>query len=400
MYRLYLVATMVATLVLPVALMPFGHERGQGSAVGVALVIVVASVLNVEIGRWLEGGMSGSQRPHKALSAWAFASALLLPTWWLLPVVSFTYAHAWWRGLRVPVWKWIGSGAYLVLCGTTAAVTAAAIAGPEVDLMAGSGLRGLVAVLAAAGAFLAVETLLFHGSAYLNRPESEVWLRKTLRSRSFYLTETGVLLVGGLSAAIWTGAAWFLVLLIPVYGLTQRAVLHEPLQERADGDEKTGVLRFEAWRRVADLGTQRCLRRGEPWAVLFADIDHFKRFNDTWGHLAGDRALAAVAQTLVRTVAAAIGDRGVVGRFGGEEFCVFLRSTELEATELADRIRAAVAQLDMAEGSPLTVSVGLASVPPGALVGIEAALDHADRALFQAKEAGRNATRVQLVGIR
>lgn len=393
-YRTYLVATMIATFALPLWLTGFGHAPCRDSEILTGSVIAAASVLSVEIGRILEGGVSGSQRPHKALSAWAFASALLLPTWWLLPVVAFTYAHAWWRGLRVPVWKWVGSGAYLVLSGTTAAVTSAAIAGRDMDLMDGSGLRGVLAVLVAAAAFLAVETLLFHGSAYLNRPENEIWLRKTLASRSFYLTESGVLLVGGLSAAIWTGAPWILVLLTPVYGLAQRAALHEPLRERADADEKTGVLRFDAWRRLAELGTQRCLRRRQPWSVLFVDIDHFKRFNDTWGHLAGDRALVAVA----RTVADQIGDRGVLGRFGGEEFCVFLDGHGVEAAAIGDQICAAVSHLDVPGADRLTISVGLATVSPQQDIELAVALEAADRALFQAKASGRNTTAVRLVG--
>ena len=397
-YRAYLAVAMTATVVLPVVLARFGHQPCRDSELLTGAVIVAASVLNVELGRILEGGVSGSQRPHKALSAWAFASALLLPTWWLFPVVAITYAHAWWRGLRVPLWKWIGSAAYLVLCGTAAAVTATAIAGRSIDLAAGTGLRGLVTVLAAAMAFLTVETLLFHGSAYLNRPESEVWLRKTLRSRSFYLTESGVLLVGGLSAAIWRGTPWILVLLIPVYGLTQRAALHEPLRERAEGDEKTGVLRFDAWRRSAELRVQRCRRRRAPWAVLFVDIDHFKLFNDTWGHLAGDRALAAVARALDDAVASSGGDRGVVGRFGGEEFCVLVTAPADVSTALAEEVRRAVAALDASQSQPVTISVGLAVVSPDEQVELDAALEQADRALFRAKEAGRNATAVQLVG--
>ena len=64
--------------------------------------------------------------------------------------------------------------------------------------------------------FLVVQSILFHGSAYLNRPEDERWLRRTLRTPSFYLTEGAVLLVGGRSAALWTGGAWFL--LLPIYG--------------------------------------------------------------------------------------------------------------------------------------------------------------------------------------
>lgn len=385
-YRAYLGVVMVAAAVLPLLLAGRGHARCADSEVLTSLVLIGASALNVELGRLAEGGVAESQRPHKALSAWAFASALLLPTWWLLPVVAITYAHAWWRGLRVPVLKWIGSGAYLVLCGVGAAVTAASIAGHRVDLMAGSGLRGLVAVLAASAVFLGVETALFHVSAYLNRPEEEVWLRATLRSRTFYFTESSVLLIGGLSAAVWTGGPWILGLLVPVYGLVQRAVLHEPLRQRADYDEKTGLLRFEAWRRFAAIGATHCLRVHRPWSVLFIDIDHFKGYNDAWGHLAGDQALGRVA----RVVAQEIGPQAFAGRFGGEEFCVFVQAAREDAASIAERIRAAVEHLVDPVARALTVSVGLAAVAGGEATDLDAVIGRADEALFTAKEAGRN----------
>ncbi len=152
----------------------------------------------------------------------------------------------------------------------------------------------------AAGAlvYLALETVLFHGIAYLNVREDELWLRRTLAGRSYYLTESAVLLIGALTAAVWEAGAWFLVLLVPVYGLMQRAALAEPLRERAETDDKTGLLRFESWRALAATEKQRCQDKGRPWSLLFVDLDHFKAFNDTYGHLAGDSALVAVAAAL------------------------------------------------------------------------------------------------------
>lgn len=397
--RAWVATAVVAALVLPVAVRPWGQQQDPAVAALTGLMLVLVSILNVEIGRVLEGGVSDRQRPHKALSAWAFASALLLPTWWLLPVVAVTYSHARWRGLRVPMWKWVGSAAYVVVAGVAAAVTTRAVLGPDPNLMDGNGLRGLLAVLSAAAAFLAVETVLFHGSAYLNEAADETWLRQTLRSPSFYLTEAGVLLVGGLSAAIWTGGAWFVVLLLPVYALTQRAALHEPLRQRAEHDDKTGLLRFESWRRLAVAGAARCQRRQRPWCVLIADLDHFKRYNDTWGHLAGDQALAAIAQA----IAAEIRDTDLLGRFGGEEFCVFLPETDAtEAARVAEQIRTSV----NAWGLPgedgvdrvdaVSISVGLAVVDGGE-VDFVTALSSADQALFEAKAEGRDTVRVRVL---
>lgn len=393
--RAWVTSAVLAALLGPLLLVSLGQRDPAQPEALTGLLLVVLSVLNVEIGRLLEGGVSDSQRPHKALSAWSFAAALLLPTWWLLPVVAVSYSHTWWRGLRVPIWKWVGSASYIVLAGLAAAVVARAVTGAEPNLMHADALRGLLAILAGVAVFLAVETVLFHGSAYLNDAADEEWLRQTLRSPSFYLTEAGVLAVGGLSAAIWTGGPWLVLLLVPVYVLTQRAALHEPLRQRAERDDKTGLLRFESWRLLAMAGSEQCRVKQRPWSVLFADLDHFKRFNDTWGHVAGDEALVAVA----RTLRAQLRTGDILARFGGEEFCVFLPATGADdAARIAERMRAAVAR-EIAEPRPVTISLGLASVEPTMRdVTLAAAFATADKALFQAKAEGRNTTRLHLVG--
>lgn len=195
--------------------------------------LVAVSVLNVEVSRWLTGGLARTHQPHKALSAWAFASALLLPPIWLLVVVPVTYTHARWRGIRVTLWKWIGSGFYLVLCGLAAGAVREVLMGTEDSWTHGDGSHGFVTMLAAGAVFLALETLLFTGSSRLNHAEDEVWLREMLRSPSYYATEAGVLLVGGLYTAVWAAGFWFTLLFIPIYVLIQHAVLLAPLRERA-----------------------------------------------------------------------------------------------------------------------------------------------------------------------
>ena len=183
---------------------------------------------------------------------------LLLPLPYVLPVTAVAYAHARWRGMRVPLWKWVGSASYVVLASVAAGITARQVHGPDPNWMQGQGGLGLLATCLGAAVFLAVETVLFHGSAYLNHADDEEWLRRTLAGRSFYGTEASVLLMGALSAAVWTAGAWFELLLVPVYVLAQRAVLHEPMRERAETDGKTGLLRFEPWRRLAVAEQRRC----------------------------------------------------------------------------------------------------------------------------------------------
>lgn len=386
--RVLTALAVLAAVVLPLTLPVVEVVRVHNPALVTVGVLLLLSVLNVEMGRVLDGGVADSQRPHKALSAWGFASALLLPTPWLLVVVPVCYVHARWRGLRVALWKWVLSAAYVILASVAGGLVAHRVQGADPNWMAGEGGRGLVAVTIGALAFLAVETLLLHGSAYLNSAEDEVWLRRTLAAPTFYVTEAAVLLVGGLSAAIWTGGGWFLLLVVPIYLLGQRAALHDTLKEAADTDDKTGLLRYESWRRLAKASQQRLAARGEPWTVVFADLDHFKDYNDTHGHLVGDLALAAVADAMRAQVRA--GD--LVGRFGGEEFCVFLPGALADEAEVvAERIRTAVAALALPDsGASVTLSLGVASAEAGGEATLADGLSQADHALYEAKIGGRD----------
>jgi signal transduction histidine kinase len=245
--RVYLGLVVVAALVLPVLLRDAAAPDPRRPVWLTLTVLVGVAVLNVEMGRVLTGGVSRSQQPHKALSAWAFAAALLLPPPWLLLVVPVTYAHARWRGIRVPLWKWVGSAAYVLLAGLAAGVVGHAVVDrpAAVNWMDGNGGEGLAAILAAAVTFLAVETVLFHGSAFLNHAADEAWLRQTLRGPSFYLTELGVLVVGGLLCAVWTGGAWFVLLFVPIYMLVQRAALHAPLAASNDALERANRFKVD-----------------------------------------------------------------------------------------------------------------------------------------------------------
>ena len=128
---------------------------------------------------------------------------------------------------------------------------------------------------------------------------------------------------------------------------------------------------------------------GTPVAFAMLDVDHFKQFNDTHGHAAGDRALQAVAEVIALSVRQ--GD--VVYRYGGEEFSILLpNASPDEAAQVAERVREAVevAAIEGEETQPggtLTVSVGVSSLPAP---GPAAMADRADQALYEAKQAGRN----------
>jgi diguanylate cyclase (GGDEF)-like protein len=130
---------------------------------------------------------------------------------------------------------------------------------------------------------------------------------------------------------------------------------------------------------------QRSRRLRRPFSVLLADVDHFKQYNDTHGHPAGDVALAKLADILRKTT------RGVdcVARYGGEEFLVMLLETTVgTALIVAERIRAQVAAEEFAGGS-ITVSIGVAECPTHGDTP-ESLIESADAALYEAKDAGRN----------
>jgi len=127
-------------------------------------------------------------------------------------------------------------------------------------------------------------------------------------------------------------------------------------------------------------------------SILMVDIDHFKRFNDTLGHLRGDECLIAVAGALQGSLRRS-GD--FVARFGGEEFVIVLPDCDHEmATRLAENVHAAVARLAVAapftEAGCVSVSVGVATSQPNAAIPAAELLAQADAALYRAKEAGRN----------
>jgi diguanylate cyclase (GGDEF)-like protein len=148
---------------------------------------------------------------------------------------------------------------------------------------------------------------------------------------------------------------------------------------RARRDPLTGV----ANRRSLDAAVADQRGVGLVWSVLMVDVDHFKAVNDAHGHQRGDEVLAAVASLIERSVRA----DDLVGRWGGEEFMVVVPGARLvEATELAERIRAAVEAESVGDVS-VTVSIGVASserTPDDGLV------DLADASLYRAKQTGRN----------
>lgn len=172
--------------------------------------------------------------------------------------------------------------------------------------------------------------------------------------------------------------------------LAEKEVLVQSLNELATRDGLTGLCNHRAFYTLLADELARVRRFRRPVSLLLLDIDHFKRINDIHGHLAGDATLRELGKLLPREV------RGIdhVCRYGGEEITLILPETDIEAAaRVAERLRSTVeAQpFEVNSGAPLhiTVSIGIASWPLHADVA-EALVAAADKALYAAKNAGRN----------
>jgi two-component system, cell cycle response regulator len=176
-------------------------------------------------------------------------------------------------------------------------------------------------------------------------------------------------------------------------GPLRTATLVEESRRLATVDALTGLHNRRAFIEHARREVGRSQRHCDPLSMLLLDVDHFKSVNDTHGHAAGDRVLAAVGRMLSETNRR----HDVSARWGGEEFVLLLSSTDAEgAAIVAERVRAAVEGLsiktDAGELVRITASIGASTLLPTET--LDALVDRADRAMYAAKTAGRNRVRI------
>jgi len=164
----------------------------------------------------------------------------------------------------------------------------------------------------------------------------------------------------------------------------------EELRVRATRDALTGLWNHAAILDILRRELDRSRREGAPLGIMMADIDHFKRINDTRGHMAGDQVLRQVAESLQGTVRV----YDSIGRYGGEEFLVVAPGSDAASTlQLAERLRAAVSEATATSGvaaGPVTVSIGFTSTGELGERDWDVLLRAADGALYAAKSAGRD----------
>jgi diguanylate cyclase len=165
----------------------------------------------------------------------------------------------------------------------------------------------------------------------------------------------------------------------------------EAIRAESLTDPLTGLGNRKYFDRSIEMAVQMALANGEPLSLLMFDIDHFKSFNDSYGHLTGDQVLRLVGMSLKQTIKG----QDITARYGGEEFAVVLPNTALrQALTVADHIRRAVMAKELKKKSTgeilgrVTISVGVSMLKPGD--DTDSLIERADACLYAAKRNGRN----------
>jgi diguanylate cyclase (GGDEF)-like protein len=183
------------------------------------------------------------------------------------------------------------------------------------------------------------------------------------------------------------------LILLAVSTLLATAIVlrSQRLRRQSRSDRLTGLPNRSFFDERVQAELSRARRYGEPVSLAMIDIDHFKKFNDTWGHAAGDVALRGVAAAIL----ASVRQSDLLVRYGGEEFVVLLPGMDADAAmERVEDMRMTVEQLPLSiprreDSAKVTVSIGLAVYGADGTQA-EDLLDRADARLFEAKEKGRN----------
>ena len=201
----------------------------------------------------------------------------------------------------------------------------------------------------------------------------------------------------------WIQSLTFVVILIAsiVCSIGFMLLMHEAadqsLKLAATTDMLTGLANRRRLKEVLDTEFFRLKRSGAPFSLIMLDVDHFKRFNDRYGHVQGDECLKAIGQAIKTSVRR---PSDLAARFGGEEFVVIVPETNANgALALAERIRRAIARLaipheDNTAAPHVTASLGVVTRYASELETPESLVELADQALYQAKQSGRNRTQI------
>jgi diguanylate cyclase (GGDEF)-like protein len=359
-------------------------------------ILVGCALAHIELSRSIERARklaSGAGPFVDGLTVWHFTAVLILPAPLATALVVFTQTYVWfrvWRGKR-PLYKWVFSAATVLLATQASAVLLLAAPGPHPGIPIG--WVGIAFVVATAVLRWLINYSLILGAILVSSPD----LRAVQIVGEFgeQVLEAAAMGIGLAAAGLVEYDPRLLIgVVIGLYAL-HRSILLPQFRRASRTDGKTGLFTPAWWHQVAEGAFARAVATRTSIAVLMLDLDHFKRLNDTYGHLTGDRVLRAVAEAIANTVRS----YDAIARWGGEEFAVLL--PEVNATELravAERIRrqvrSLVVEIDGAqqptEVTGLTISIGGALYPSAGIASLDDLHVAADTALYAAKAAGRD----------
>ena len=332
-------------------------------------------------------------------TVWELPLAILLPPVYALvaPIFRFTLTQA--RIRHIPLHRRVFSAAVVGLSNASASLVFHAITGQRFGIAPSVGSPAtlwLLAVAAAAVTLWTVNTSLLFPA--IKGSDPTVTLRELYLARERVHNDVAELCVAVLVTLGVAVTPLTILVAFPFVTLLQRSFRHVQLVNASRVDTKTGLLNAGTWEREAATEVARAVRTHTSLAVALIDIDHFKTVNDSFGHLAGDRALRTVA----RALAIPLREYDLVGRFGGEEFALLLpQAKALDAYRIAERIRTHIGSMpitvsDDADAEPVRVSISIGVAALGARwdsssgTQLTELLAAADGALYQAKRNGRN----------
>ncbi|MCL1805243.1 MAG: GGDEF domain-containing protein [Clostridiales bacterium] len=190
--------------------------------------------------------------------------------------------------------------------------------------------------------------------------------------------------------------AFFALSILAKYLMTKQKIAEDNYIQTIENlsmiDQLTNIANRRSFEERLRLEWNRAIRNKEPISILFTDVDKFKSFNDTYGHLIGDRVLQIIAAGFTKALKRSL---DFAARWGGEEFAMLLPNTEGEqAFQIAEKIRLQIAEtpvpLDDGQMTNVTISIGIHTLTPSLDSSMDDFINHADEALYTAKHEGRN----------
>src|SRR5215471_1098287 len=396
--RPWLIVYIAAVVVVDVAAIALAATVGLGSGrdLGLFAALLICNAATAELTR--RGGENVGV-VKDVYGVWELPVAILLPPLYAVVMPILRQALIQFRVRPAPIHRRVFTASAISLSYGVTSLAFHALTGIPVGSTAelgGDGSWWIIAVAVAGLLQWGINTALvmpaIKGSDPLANLRDVFLRRETVQNDATELC-VAVLVTCGIALS------WLSILFaLPFVTLLQRSFRHAQLVNASRIDSKTGLLNAGTWEREAGSEVIRAVRTRTPLAVALGDIDHVKAVNDSFGHLAGDKALREVA----RTLKVFLREYDLVGRFGGEEFALLLpQAKATDAYRIAERIRAHVRAMPIdvyddpsAEPVRLSISIGVAALganwDSGTGNQLTDLLAAADRALYRAKQDGRD----------